>query len=412
MEECEEKLALWGGEKYRTKSFAKWPEFDERDINGLLEVVNSGIWSRANYTSHLKFTYETESTIGRFEQKLCEYEQTKHGIFVNSGTSALHLTFEALDLAGGSEVITTPYTFFATAAPLYKSGLKPVFTDIDQYGNLDPDKVEACITEKTKAILLMHCAGYPCKMNRFREICDKHHLYLVQDCAHAVTSTYLGKPVASYGDISIFSFEASKTLNSGEGGFVTTSSDELFEKLFSIHSCGRPFGGDWRSHVHMCENYRPSEFQGIIATTQLEKLSEQTERRNFAKTYLDEALKDHPMVETIPLEGAATCHGNYSYVLRVRDGSKKSLTGKRLAIYLETEGIPCNSGYKKLVYDIDFAKQFTAKEERNEIKERCPIANDFLKYAIWLPQTILISPKEDLDDVIGVINKIHRCLSK
>lgn len=412
MSECEEKLALSGGEKYRTKPFAKWPEFDQHDIDGLLEVVNSGIWSRANYTSHLKFTYESDSVIGRFEQKLIKYQQTDYGVFVNSGTSALHLSFEALDLEPGSEVITTPYTFFATTAPLYKMGLKPVFADIDQYGNLDPERVEECITKDTKAVLLMHCAGYPCKMDRFRELCDKHNLYLIQDCAHAVTSTYLDKPVASYGDISIFSFEASKTLNSGEGGFVTTNSKELFEKIFSIHSCGRPFGGDWRSHVLICENYRPSEFQGVIATTQLEKLPDQTKRRNFAKAYLDEALKDHPMVEPVPIEGGATQHGNYAYVLRIREAFKKKLTGKRLAIYLETEGIPCNSGYKKLVYDIDFAKQFTTKEERNAYKEHCPMAVDYLKYTVWIPQTILISPKEDLDDVVGAINKIYRCLSK
>ena len=162
----------------------------------------------------------------------------------------------------------------------------------------------------------------------------------------------------------------------------------------------------------MCENYRPSEFQGVIATTQLEKLPDQTKRRNFAKTYLDEALKDHPMVEPVLIEGGATQHGNYAYVLRIRDAFKKKLTGKRLAIYLETEGIPCNSGYKKLVYDIDFAKQFTTKEERNAYKEHCPMAVDYLKYTVWIPQTILISPKEDLDDVVGAINKIYRCLSK
>lgn len=411
MQEVAEKLALLGGEKYRKKPFAKWPEYDEEDIEGLMTVINSGIWSRANYTSHLKFTYESESTIGRFEQTLCEYENTKHGVFVNSGTSALQLSFEALDFPEGSEVITTPYTFFATTAPLYKNRLVPVFADIDQYGNLDPDRVEELITPSTKAVLLMHCAGYPCKMDRFRQICDKHGLYLVQDCAHAVTSTYMGKPVASYGDLSIFSFEASKTLNCGEGGFVTTNSDELYEKLFSIHSCGRPFGGDWRSHVLMCENYRPSEFQGAIAATQFKKLASQTERRDFAKKYLDGNLMDNPILEPVLLEGGATRHGNYSYVLRIRDEYKKKLTGKRLAIYMETEGIPCNSGYKKLVYDVDYAKEFTTLEEREALNERCLIANDFLKYALWIPQTVLLSSQEDLNDVIGAINKIAGCLA-
>lgn len=320
------------------------------------------------------------------------------------------MAFAALDLEEGSEVITTPYTFFSTVAPLYKYRLKPVFVDVDENGNLDPEKIEEKITDKTKAVLIMHCAGYPCDMDKFSDVCHKHNLYLVQDCAHAVTSTYNNKPVASYGDISIFSFEASKTLNSGEGGFITTNSEELFSNIYSIHSCGRPLEGDWRSHVLMCENYRPSEFQGIIATTQFEKLPEQKNRRDFSKNYLDAALKDNPLVEPIALKENATGHGNYSYVLRIRDEFKKKLTGKRLAIYLETEGIPCNSGYTRLVYDVDYAKKFTTKEERDEFEKDCHRAKDFLKYSVWLPQTILISDKQDLDDVIGVINKICKYL--
>lgn len=411
MSDKPQKLALLGGVPFRTKKFSNWPEFNKSDIDGLMEVVNSGIWSRANYTSHLKFKYENQSKVGQFEKVYTDYLGTKYGIFVNSGTSALHLAFAALDLEKGSEVITTPYTFFSTVAPLYKYDLKPVFADIDENGNLDPVKVIEKITPNSKAILLMHCAGYPCEMEAFSEICKKNGLYLIQDCAHAVTSTYSNKHVAAYGDIAIFSFEVSKNLNSGEGGFVATTSEELFLKMYSIQSCGRPVGGEWRSHVYMSENYRPTEFQGALARTQFEKVPEQSKRREKNEKYLDAALENHPLVEPVKLKGKATSHGNYSYVLKIRDGFRGKVTGKRLAIYLETEGIPCHSGYTHQIFDIEYSKQFFTEEEREDFKKECVVSERFIKSTVWLPQTILISSIEDIKDVIGAIDKIYKCIS-
>lgn len=114
--------------------------------------------------------------------------------------------------------------------------------------------------------------------------------------------------------------------------------------------------------------------------------------------------------EAIPLEGDAVKHGAYSYVIRIKEEGRKKLTGKRLAIYLESEGIKCNSGYLSLIYDIDYAKQFSTEQEREQYKEQCPNAVSFVKYTIWLPQTILISPLKDIDDVVGALNKISRCV--
>ena len=401
-----EKLALHGGTPIRMNKFAKWPEFDDEEINAVLDVVRSGIWSRAQYTNHLKYQYETESYIGKFEKKFTDFLGVDYGVFVNSGTSALHLAFEALELEEGSEVITTPYTFFSTAIPLYRNKLTPVFVDVDENGNIDADLIEAEITDKTKALLIMHCGGYPCNMDKIQNICKKYKLHLIQDCAHALYSEYNHRHVSTYGGISIFSFEASKNLNSGEGGFVATDDQLLFEKMYSIQSCGRPVGGEWRTHINMCENFRPTEFQGALALTQLAKCPDQQKRRDNNMSYLNEALKNHPLVSPIALKGDATSHGAYGYLLKINEAYRRKITGKRLSIYCETEGIPCNSGYLKLIPEIDYAKRFTTEEERARIIEKCPNAQKFIKYTIWLPQTILISSIDDVKDVVKALDKI------
>ncbi len=358
MEKTRQQLVLKGGTPYRTKPFAVWPEIDDNDVNGVMETLKSGIWSRANATNHLKFTYETTSRTGRFESIFSHRIGMSHGVFVNSGTSALHLIFQALQLEPGSEVITTPYTFFSTIAPLFKCGIKPVFVDIDEQGNIDSSLIEASVTDRTKALLIMHCGGHPCQMDEIRRLCDKHDLLLIQDNAHALSSRFMDKHVAAYGDISMFSFEASKSLNCGEGGFVATNRESLFQQMFSIHSCGRPFGGDWRSHTHISENYRPTELQASLALTQLDKVDQQQIRKEVRRQKLDLLLQDHPIVEPIELTDSHASHGNYSYLLKIREAWRGRLSGKRLAIYLETEGIPCHAGYTHLAFDIDYCRNF------------------------------------------------------
>jgi len=406
-----QRLALRGGNPYRTKPFPAWPEIDDKDIEGVLDSVKSGVWSRAKATNHLKFTYETDSKAGQFEQMFVRRLGVSHGIFVNSGTSALHLIVQALNFEQGSEIITTPYTFFSTVAPLHKFGMKPVFVDVGEDGNLDPGQIENAVTDRTKAVLIMHCGGQPCDMTALRKICDDHKLLLIQDNAHALTSTFDGRHVSSFGDVSMFSFEASKSLNCGEGGFVATDSYELFTRMFSIHSCGRPLGGDWRSHVNMSENFRPTEMQASLAITQLEKVDGQNARKDANRTMLDKLLQDNPMVEPIRLrEGVDSSHGNYCYLLRIRQSFYSKLSGKRLAIYLETEGIPCHSGYRQLAFDIDYCRPFFREEELGRFRDRCPNAAAFVQGTVWLPQTVLLGDEEDVQDVAGAIDKITEAL--
>lgn len=412
MEKTRHRLALRGGEPYRSKPFAAWPEIDASDVQGVLDALQSGNWSRAHATDHLKFTHETVSKAGQFERSFAERVGAPYGVFVNSGTSALHLIFQALELAPGSEIITTPYTFFSTIAPLFKCGLRPVFVDIDASGNLDASRIESALTERTKAVLILHCGGHPCQMDELRRLCDRYGLLLIQDNAHALTSAYQGKHVAAYGDLSMFSFEASKSLNCGEGGFVAVHDEALFQRMFSIHSCGRPFGGDWRSHVYMSENYRPTELQASLALTQLAKVDEQQRRKTVRRQQLDELLRDHPLVEPIELSEADASHGNYGYLLKIRASWHRRLSGKRLAIFLETEGIPCHSGYTRLAFDIDYSQRMLSETERDRYREQCPVASQFVTSVVWLPQTVLLGSEEDVRDIAGALDKITACLSE
>ena len=231
-------------------------------------------------------------TLGRavdqFEEQFKLITQTKHAIGVGSGTDALLLSLKVLGIKEGDEVITTPFTFYATIGAIVTAGATPVFVDILDDYNIDPGKIEEKITPRTKAILPVHWAGKPCHMESIQAIAKKHHLYVVEDACHAIQATYQGQAAGSWGDLGCFSFHPLKNLNVwGDGGMITTNSDALAEQLQLLRNHGLK-GRD--ECVRFAYNSRLDTIQAVVASHLLEKLDHITLSRMRNAAYLDQGL--------------------------------------------------------------------------------------------------------------------------
>jgi dTDP-4-amino-4,6-dideoxygalactose transaminase len=225
------------------------------------------------------------SEVVAFEQEFAKYCNAKHAVAVNTGTSALHLSLLAANIGPGDEVITVPFTFVATAAAVQYCGARPVLVDIDpRYYNMDPERVEAAITKRTKAILPVHLYGQPADMDAIREIARRHNLLLIEDACQAHGAEYKGRRAGSLGDMACFSFYPGKNLGAyGEGGMVVTESDEYARTLRML----RDWGAEKKyQHVLKGYNYRMDGIQGAVLRVKMRHIESWTEaRRSHAGLY-------------------------------------------------------------------------------------------------------------------------------
>ena len=323
----------------KTIPFSK-PYFSHKEFEALREPIESGWVTQGN-------------EIEKFEKSLSEIYGVEHAIAVNSGTSALHLSLLAHNIGLGDEVICPSYTFIATANSIKHAGATPVFSDIDiNTSNMTPELTEKHITKKTKAIMVVHQYGFPCELNGFRKLADKHKLLLVQDSACAIGSTYENKALTSWGDISCISFHPRKIITTGEGGAVLTNDEKITEKIKELRSHG--ISSSNKNKVDFSSigfNYRLSELNAAVGNVQLQKLEEiLLKRREIANKYLL-ALSAHKEKFAIPdiIPGS---NPNYQ-TLQIRVLSGK--TGRDLLIsLLANAGISTRTGippiHKEIAY--------------------------------------------------------------
>lgn len=178
--------------------------------------------------------YDNSNIFKKFEDTFAKYHDKKYGIVTSSGTSALHSMFDAIGLKKGDEIICPIYTFFATISPIFQTGAKPVFVDCDETGNIDYTRIEEKITSKTKAIIVTHMWGYPCKMDEIKKITNKYNIYLLEDCSHAHGGSYNGKKLGSWGDAAAFSLQGNKIITGGEGGIVITNNKYIYKNCILL----------------------------------------------------------------------------------------------------------------------------------------------------------------------------------
>ncbi len=295
------------------------PWIDDTEIEAVSEVLASK-WISSG------------ARVREFERAFAEYLGVKHAIAVSSCTAALHLSLVVSGIGVGDEVITTPYTFTATAEAIRYVGAKPIFVDINpETLNIDITKIEQSVTSRTKAIMPVHIAGLPCDMDALREICNKHNLVLIDDAAHAIPTEYNGQYIGTLGDLSCFSFYANKNMTTGEGGMITTNDDVLAEPLRTMRLHGidkdawarQSKRSIWRYDI-TTEGYKynMTDIQAAMGLCQLMKLNKQHERRqNFAQIYQSE-LEKFPQINTPFLPDNPAEHAWHLYIIQLHTGNR------------------------------------------------------------------------------------------
>jgi perosamine synthetase len=339
------------------------PYLGEREEELVLDVLRSGRLSLG-------------PTVDRFEELVAERVGAPYAAAVSSGTTGLHLLCIAAGIVPGDEVITSPYSFAASANCFVYEGGVPVFADIDARTlNLDPAAVEAAITERTKAIVAVDIYGYPCELDELHAIADRHGLALIDDSCEALGAEYRGAPIGSHGTSSVFAFYPNKQLTTGEGGMVTTHSEEEWHLIRSLRNQGRPEPGGWLEHVRLGFNYRLSDIAAALGIGQLERLDEiLTLRRAAAKRY-EKLLRGTDGVELPWPDDESHTRSWFVYVVLFPDSAAR----ERAIAAFEREGI----GYNRYLPAIHLQPYM---RERFGFQEGlCPVAEDVSSRSLALP---------------------------
>ncbi len=268
------------------------------------------------------------------EKELAEFLGVNYTVGLNSGTDALHLALRALDIGAGDEVITTAFTFVATTEAIGIVGAKPVFVDINpDTFNIDPDKIEAAITPKTKAIIPVHLYGQPCEMDKIMDIAKRHNLRVIEDCCQAIGATYKGQMVGSFGDFGCLSFYPTKNLGGmGDGGLIMTNSEKLRDRVVALRNHG---GAVRYYHDEIGVNSRLDEIQAAILRVKLPHVKEWNEKRRAHAAYYNKLFADCKDVVT-PVEADNTYCVYHQYTVKIpnRDEVHKMLQERGIGAML------------------------------------------------------------------------------
>ena len=343
----------------------------------------------------------------KFEEIFFEYVNSKYAIAVNSCTAALHLAVIALGIGNCDEVITTPYTFAATAEVVINANAKPVFVDVekDTY-NIDPAKIEEKITDKTKAIIVVHYAGHACEMDKIMEIAEKYDLYVIEDAAHAIGSKYKDKKIGSIGDATCFSFYATKNITTAEGGMITTNRGDLADKMriLSLHGISKDAWkrysseGSWYYEIaYSGYKYNMSDLQASIGIHQMKKLDQMQKRREEIADMYNKSFGQIPQI-TIPTVKSYATHAWHLYPIQV-NSDLLSINRNEFIEALKAENIGTS------VHFIPLHLHPYYKEKYGFKGDDFPNAESLYQNEISLPIYPNMEDK-DVEDVISAVKKI------
>jgi dTDP-4-amino-4,6-dideoxygalactose transaminase len=340
------------------------PYLGEREEELVLDVLRSGRLSLG-------------PTIDRFEELIAERTGAPHAVALSSGTAGLHLLARIAGVGRGDEVITSTFSFVASANCFVLEGATPVFADIDPRTlNLDPAAAEAAVTERTKAIVAVDIFGYPCELDELRAIADRHGLVLIDDSCEALGAEYKGRPLGSHGPSSVFAFYPNKQVAAGEGGVVTTHSEDEARLLRSLRNQGRSYeGGRWFHHPHLGLNYRWTDLQAAVGLAQLEKLDEILELRSAAAARYAELLADVDGVTLPAPDDEDHVRSWFVYVVLLDEGVDRTHVASQLA----DEGIECGE-YLPCIHLQPYMREAYGFGEG-----LCPVAEDASRRTLALP---------------------------
>lgn len=400
-----DKLAIEGGTPIRTAPWPAWPQWDEAEKKALMGVLESGKWGIGG------------PRVEELEARYAALHDAEHAVACCNGTIAIQIALVAAGVQPGDEVITTPYTFMATALAALAVGAIPVFVDVERdTHNIDPEAIEAAIGERTKAIMPVHIGGRPADMDRVLEIAGNHDLRVIEDAAQAWLGSWRDRGVGALGDAGTFSFQSSKNLNAGEGGIVVMNDEETWHRAWSYHNCGRNIGGAWYEHEHAGLNYRLTEFQAAMLLSGLDRLPEQQASRQAAMATLRKGLAEIDGVLVPAEDERITGHGSHIFMVRFDETKVQS---DRMAIVeaLQAEGVPAHPGYTVPLYKQGFFDWFAERPTGGgtllkDVMARpfdayeLPVCEELCRTTIWIKHEVLLAGPEEMGDVTGAFEKV------
>jgi dTDP-4-amino-4,6-dideoxygalactose transaminase len=405
------KLAIAGGSPVRAKSFTAWPQFDERERRGLLDVLESRNWGGYPFPNQYA---------RQFAARFAAHHDVRQALCAANGTVTIEIALKAAGIQAGDEVIVPAYTFEATAAPVLRLGAIPVFVDVspDHYC-LDVEAARTAITVKTRAIIPVHLAMNMVDMDALTGLAGQHDLKIIEDCAHAHGAKWRGRGAGSWGDAGSFSMQTSKLMTAGEGGVVTTNSDEVFERCQSYVNCGRASSTDKFGHRMLGFNYRMSEFQAAVLFAQMERLDEQTALRARRAARLSEGLANIEGLTLLKRDERLTTQAIYQYVFKYDSQIFGGASRNRFVAALEAEGVPCDGLfyepiYRSVLFQVDAGDFLQLEADKLPWADTsCPVAERAAyEESVWLPHQILLGDESDVDDVIEAVVKIQNNLDE
>ncbi|MBL7667623.1 DegT/DnrJ/EryC1/StrS aminotransferase family protein [Moraxella osloensis] len=340
--------------------FSPWPSFTQEEADAVSQVLLSN-----------KVNYWTGTECREFEKEFAAWAGTDYAVALANGTLALDVALQAMGIGKGDEVIVTPRSFIASVSTVVNAGAMPVFADVEpDTGNLSARTIAPHITDKTKAIICVHLAGWPCDMDEIMALAKQHNLWVIEDCAQAHGAKYKGRPVGSIGHVGAWSFCQDKIMTTGgEGGMVTTNDKALWQKMWeykdhgknydSIYHKQHPPGFRWL-HDSFGTNWRMMEMQAVIGRIQLKKMAEWTKIRTQNAKILREALTQFageqqflriPDLEFHQVMGGDSVHAYYKYYVYVRpENLPENINRDSILNALNEKKIPCFSGSCSEIY--------------------------------------------------------------
>jgi dTDP-4-amino-4,6-dideoxygalactose transaminase len=373
------------------------PLFEEDEVKEVVHSIKSG-W------------VGTGPKVQKFEEIFRKYKNSNHSAAVNSCTAGLHLSLKVLDLKPGDEVITSPLTFCATINSIIHAGATPVLADIDPFTfNIDPTEVERRVTSKTKAILPVHFAGRACDMDSLTEFAKSHKLSIIEDCAHAIETTYKGKHAGTFGDFGCFSFYATKNISTGEGGMVIAKDEEKIIRIkrLALHGMSKDawkrFSDSGYQHYYVEEagfKYNMMDIQAALGIHQIAKISQFRSRREVIWNKYNDAFSDLPITLPAKVEEHSE-HAYHLYTILI-DKKRVGITRDQALSKLNSLGIGCGVHYLSIPDHPFYQKSLKWKPSD------FPNANRVGKETISLPLSPKLSDKE-VDRIISSVYEVLRC---
>ncbi|MDE1462261.1 DegT/DnrJ/EryC1/StrS family aminotransferase [Spartinivicinus poritis] len=330
--------------------FSPWPAYSQEEAEAVKNILLSN-----------KVNYWTGNEGKAFEKEFAAWVGSEYAIAVSNGTVALELSLAALAIVPGDEVIVTPRTFFATVSSIVNIGARPVFADVDiNSQNITVDSIKQVLSSKTKAIICVHLAGWPCDMDPIMELAEQHHLYVIEDCAQAHGAKYKGRSVGSIGHIGAWSFCQDKIITTGgEGGMVTTSDQALWLKMWSLKDHGKswkavyeqqhPPGFRWL-HEGFGTNWRMTEMQAAVGRIQLKQMSEWVKKRQLFAERINNACEKYDCIR-VTRPPSSIQHVYYKcYVFVKPEKLPNNWSRNRIIEEITKRGVPCYQGTCSEVY--------------------------------------------------------------